>query len=227
MDPQTLMASSGTHTTPLNNLKLLQFKICIFGGKAVGKTSFSVQYVESHFVESHYPTNVQNEFTKLIRYKNNEYTLEIVDTAGQDESSMVNMRSLMGCKGIILCYSVVSRPSFELVRLIWEKIVDQVGNDDIPVVIVANKIDLRDKTNTKYRPDQIVTRVEGEQLAEELSGTIKTNSNGNGNKIKFGFIETSAKLNINIEEAIMLSLKKMEQKATNSFDGDDSKCVLM
>jgi GTPase SAR1 family protein len=41
-----------------------------------------VQFVDGHFVDSYYPT-IENTFSKLIRYKNQEYATEIIDTAGQ------------------------------------------------------------------------------------------------------------------------------------------------
>lgn len=47
-----------------------------------GKSSLAVRYVDGHFVESYYPT-IENTFSKEIRYKGQDYSTEIVDTAGQ------------------------------------------------------------------------------------------------------------------------------------------------
>ena len=41
-----------------------------------------MQFVDGHFVDSYYPT-IENTFTKNIRYKGQDFTTEIVDTAGQ------------------------------------------------------------------------------------------------------------------------------------------------
>jgi Ras homolog enriched in brain len=41
-----------------------------------------VQFVENHFVESYYPT-IENTFSKTIKFKGQEFTTEIIDTAGQ------------------------------------------------------------------------------------------------------------------------------------------------
>jgi GTPase SAR1 family protein len=38
--------------------------------------------VDGHFVESYYPT-IENTFSKVIKYKGQEYATEIIDTAGQ------------------------------------------------------------------------------------------------------------------------------------------------
>jgi GTPase SAR1 family protein len=45
-----------------------------------------VQYVEGHFVDSYLPT-IGNTFTKQVKYRNQEYTAEIMDTAGQASGS--------------------------------------------------------------------------------------------------------------------------------------------
>lgn len=41
-----------------------------------------MQFVDGHFVESYYPT-IENTFSKVIRYKGQDYATEIIDTAGQ------------------------------------------------------------------------------------------------------------------------------------------------
>ena len=81
----------------------LQRKVAVLGARNVGKTSLTVRFVESHFVESYYPT-IENEFTKIIRFRKHNYTLEILDTAGQDEFSLLNMQSLIG---VVSCYVIV------------------------------------------------------------------------------------------------------------------------
>lgn len=47
-----------------------------------GKSSLTVQYVDEHFVDSYYPT-IENTFSKIIKYRGQDFATEIVDTAGQ------------------------------------------------------------------------------------------------------------------------------------------------
>ena len=47
-----------------------------------------MQYVENHFVESYYPT-IENTFSKHTKIKNQEYSIEIIDTAGQVNDFMM------------------------------------------------------------------------------------------------------------------------------------------
>jgi len=67
-----------------------QRKIAIVGSRSVGKSSLTVQFVDGHFVESYYPT-IENTFSKVIKYKNQEYATEIVDTAGQVRETLMQL----------------------------------------------------------------------------------------------------------------------------------------
>lgn len=93
--------------------------------KKKGKSSLAVRYVDGHFVESYYPT-IENTFSKEIRYKGQDYATEIVDTAGQDEYSILNSKHFIGIHGYMLVYSVSSLPSFEMVQVIRDKILNHL-----------------------------------------------------------------------------------------------------
>jgi small GTP-binding protein len=58
----------------------------ILANHNLGKSSLTVQFVDGHFVESYYPT-IENTFSKVIKYKGQEYATEIIDTAGQVSSA--------------------------------------------------------------------------------------------------------------------------------------------
>ena len=76
-----------------------------------GKSSLTVQYVDGHFVDSYYPT-IENTFSKVIRYRNHDFAVEMIDTAGQDEYSILNSKHFIGIHGYMIVYSVVSKQSF-------------------------------------------------------------------------------------------------------------------
>ncbi len=101
-----------------------------------------MQYVDGHFVDSYYPT-IENTFSKTIRYKAQDFATEIVDTAGQvssvpcrtnacfslvsqDEYSILNSKHFIGIHGYMLVYSVSSLPSFEMVQVVREKILNHL-----------------------------------------------------------------------------------------------------
>lgn len=172
------------------------------GSRSVGKLSMTVRFVEDHFVESYYPT-IENQFSKIISYKNQEYAIEILDTAGQDEFSIMTEKHLIGIHGYHLVYLVTSRQSFELVEVIRDKILNSIGADSFPVVLVGNKCDL----NLQRQVDT----AEGEALAR---------------KFNCSFLETSVRDNVNIQKAFV-SLVDAIEKIQNPEAPKEEKCVLM
>ncbi|KAF2484694.1 small GTPase superfamily [Neohortaea acidophila] len=182
-----------------------QRKMAIVGSRSVGKSSLTVQYVDNHFVDSYYPT-VENTFSKMIRYKNQDYAVEIIDTAGQDEYTILNSKHFIGIHGYMIVYSVANKQSFEMVRIIRDKILNHLGTEGVPIMIVANKSDLR--------PEQRqVSAADGKKLADELG---------------CGFVEASARFNENVSKAFEGMIVEIEkgQEAGQPKEGN-SKCAMM
>jgi len=51
-------------------------------------------------------------FTKMLRVSGEEYQLELIDTSGQDELSIVSQSHSMNLDGYVLVYSVTSEKRF-------------------------------------------------------------------------------------------------------------------
>ncbi|GAA5857977.1 hypothetical protein JCM1840_000990 [Sporobolomyces johnsonii] len=150
-----------------------QRKVALLGSRSVGKSSLTVQFVDSHFVDSYYPT-IENTFQKIVKYKGQEFALDIIDTAGQDEFSILSSRHAVGLHGWILVYSVASRSSFEMCSIIREKILNFTGRDSVPMVLVGNKSDLAVQRQ--------VPREEGAALAASWGKTAFTESSARTNE---------------------------------------------
>ncbi|KAI6090832.1 rheb small monomeric GTPase [Hypoxylon rubiginosum] len=181
-----------------------QRKVAIVGSRSVGKSSLAVQFVDGHFVESYYPT-IENTFSKVIRFKGQDYATEIVDTAGQDEYSILNSKHFIGIHGYMLVYSVSSLPSFEMVQVIREKILNHLGTDWVPIVIVGNKSDLR--------PEQRqVSQDDGRKLSE---------------KFNCGWTEASARYNENVGKAFELLIAQVEKSQNPGEAANEGKCFVM
>jgi len=181
-----------------------QRKIAIVGSRSVGKSSLAVRYVDGHFVESYYPT-IESTFSKEIKYKGQEYATEIVDTAGQDEYSILNSKQVIGTHGYMLVYSVSSLQSFEMVQVIRDKILNHLGTDSVPIVIVGNKSDLR--------PEQRqVTPEQGKALAD---------------KYKCAWTEASARYNENVAKAFEMLIGEIEKSQNPTANSEGSKCIVM
>lgn len=64
---------------------------------------------------------------KTTRVKNQEYELELVDTAGQDEYSILSEPNYIKIHGYVLVYSITSSKSFEIIQIIHDKLLDMTG----------------------------------------------------------------------------------------------------
>ncbi|KAF8266848.1 small GTPase superfamily [Lactarius quietus] len=177
-------------------------KIAVLGSRSVGKSSLVVQFTENQFIDSYYPT-IENTFTKGVNYKGVEYECDIIDTAGQDEYSILNSKHAIGIHGFVLVYSVTSRNSFDMIQIVYDKIINFCGIKEIPCVIVGSKIDLSQRQ---------VQPAEGEELA-------KAN--------RAAWVETSAKNNINVAKVFELCLAEIERQAPTQTEPKASRCLIM
>jgi Ras family protein len=179
-------------------------KIAVLGSRSVGKSSLVIQFIENHFVESYYPT-IEATFSKSVSYKGTEYDCDIIDTAGQDEYSILNSKHAIGIHGYVLVYSVTSRNSFDMIQIVYDKIINFCGVNDIPCVIVGSKTDLT--SNRQVGPS------DGEELAKQIN---------------CAWVETSAKTNLNVAKVFELCLAEIEKRSPSSkVEPQTSKCVVM
>jgi len=162
-------------------------RIVVVGSRSVGKSSLTIQFVENHFAENYYPT-IENTFNKIIKWEGQEFSLEIMDTAGQDEYSLLNSRHAIGVHGYVFVYSITSKSSFDMIRLIRDKILNFGYTDNVPAVLVGNKSDLNIQRQ--------VSLEEGQLLANEW---------------KCSFTEASAKHNEGVTTIFNLMITETEK----------------
>lgn len=163
----------------------------MMGYRSVGKSSLSIQFVEGQFVDSYDPT-IENTFSKTTRVNSTDYEVKLVDTAGQDEYSIFPSTYSMDVHGYVLVYSITSSKSFEVIKLIYEKLLDVTGKVHVPLVIVGNKTDLH--------MERSVSSEEGKQLAQSW---------------KAAFLETSAKQNESVADVFHTLLMEIEKADGN------------
>lgn len=168
-----------------------QRKIAVMGFRSVGKSSLTIQFIEGRFVDSYEPT-IENTFTKSIKVRGQEYFVKLVDTAGQDEYSIFPHSYSMDIHGYVLVYSVTSSKSFEVIKLIYEKLLDMTGKVDVPIVLVGNKVDLH--------MERVISMEEGKRAADEM---------------KAAFVEASAKQNQSVTDIFTTILMEIEKAYGN------------
>ena len=172
---------------------------------------FSVQ-----FVEDYEPTKADS-YRKECEIDGEKCQADILDTAGQEDYAAIRDNYFRSGEGFLCLYSVTEPESFSAAQEFREQILRVKGEteENIPFILVANKVDLEDKRQ--------VSTEEGKARADEW---------------KVPYIETSAKTKQNIDKAfhdlmkIIQSHKKAEMKpggkpAKKEKKKKKKKCIIL
>ncbi|KAM9999662.1 hypothetical protein ACTFIZ_008139 [Dictyostelium cf. discoideum] len=181
--------------------------LCIMGDGGVGKTAVTIQFISNHFVYYYDPT-IEDSYRKQCLVDDQVYMLDILDTAGQDELTAMRDQWIRSCEGFVLVYSVTSRSSFDQIQFFREQIIRVLDSDDVPIMMIGNKIDLDDERQVTFQ--------EGKDLARCLG---------------MSFMEVSAKNRTNVEEVFnetvrIVKRKEDPQSHKPSKDSDSKKSLV-
>jgi len=173
-----------------------RFKIVMLGDGAVGKTAMTTRFTQNFF-EADYKRTIGADFAVKrmeIPDIDAKVTLQCWDLAGQPRFEFVRQGFYRGARGGLLLYDVTRRRTFLNIDRWKEEAFGNIGKE-IPIVLVANKIDLVDS--------RVVTKKDGKAYAKEHG---------------FIYVESSALTGENVEEAYVNLCKKMikESKASTS-----------
>eukprot|EP01095_Lingulamoeba_sp_RSL-Kostka_P005779 TRINITY_DN1754_c0_g1_i4.p1 TRINITY_DN1754_c0_g1~~TRINITY_DN1754_c0_g1_i4.p1 ORF type:complete len:170 (-),score=23.88 TRINITY_DN1754_c0_g1_i4:163-672(-) len=159
------------------------FRIGLFGDGGTGaKTTFIVKYVTGKYSETYDPT-IEDEFRKEVTIYGQEMVVSFLDTAGQEEYTVMRDQWIRSCDGFIVGYSITSMNSFHILEEFLTQIYlvkDLDREDSLPLIIIGNKCDEENK--------RCVTYEMGENFCK---------------KYNYQFFETSAKENINVSESVV------------------------
>ncbi|MHA1577166.1 MAG: GTP-binding protein [Candidatus Thorarchaeota archaeon] len=164
-----------------------RFKIVMLGDGAVGKTAMTTRFTQDFF-EADYKRTIGADFAvKRMELPDidSKVTLQCWDLSGQPRFEFVRQGFYRGARGGLLLYDVTRRRTFLNIDRWKEEAFENTGQE-IPIVVVANKIDLVDS--------RAVAKKDGKTYAKE-----------NG----FIYVESSALTGENVEEAYMKFCKKM------------------
>ncbi|XP_038648952.1 GTP-binding protein Rit1 [Scyliorhinus canicula] len=120
----------------------------------------TIQFISHRFPDYHNPT-IEDASKTQVRIDDDPAYLDIMDTAGQAEFTVMRDQYMRGGEGFIICYPITDRRSFQADAQFKELIYHVRHTFDIPVVLVGNKTDLE-----KYRQ---VPHEEGMALARDYN----------------------------------------------------------
>jgi len=122
----------------------------------------------------------EDNYQKRCVVEGEEVVLDVLDTAGQEEYKAMREHYMRGGEGFLLVFSITDRGSFEELRDFQQQILQVKDRDEFPMIICGSKCDLEFERQ--------VSASEGRALAERWGCR---------------YIETSAKMRINVDEAFM------------------------
>jgi len=172
-------------------------KMVVLGGGGVGKSALTIQFTQNLFVTEYDPT-IENSYRKQVALDDTYVMLDILDTAGQEEYSVMRGQYIRTGAGFILVYSVASKSSYQTVSELRKQILMIKERADYPIILLGNKADLDEQ-------DRRVTYEQGQELASSWV---------------CGFFETSAKTRLNVEESFDWLVRAMVKHAHKLKSGD-------
>lgn len=121
----------------MNNIKIVAV-----GDGAVGKTCLLYSYAHNIFPTDYIPTVFDNYRLNTF-FEDSPYTVDLWDTAGQEDFDKMRPLSYPKTDVFLVCYSVISLTSFSNVKYKWRYELKELANN-VPKILVGLKNDLRD-----------------------------------------------------------------------------------
>eukprot|EP00002_Diphylleia_rotans_P036682 TRINITY_DN8114_c0_g1_i3.p1 TRINITY_DN8114_c0_g1~~TRINITY_DN8114_c0_g1_i3.p1 ORF type:complete len:192 (+),score=42.49 TRINITY_DN8114_c0_g1_i3:1314-1889(+) len=151
-------------------------KFVAVGDGAVGKTSLLVSYCTNTFPGEHVPTIFDN-YAANVMVDGQVISMSLWDTAGQEDYSRLRPLSYPSTDCFIVCFSLMSRASFENIKTVW---IPELRHHmpRTPIVLVGTKADLRDEAQANQSNHKFIRTSEGQELAKQIgaSNYIETSS---------------------------------------------------
>lgn len=120
---------------------MMQKKICMLGGFAVGKTSLVRRFVSNVFSDHYHTTIGMTVEKKTVTVDDRDVTLMLWDLYGEDELQRVRDSYLRGSSGYILVMDGTRRTTLDTAFALQKVAANVVGA--VPFISIINKADIR------------------------------------------------------------------------------------
>ncbi|KAL4232604.1 hypothetical protein ACF0H5_007294 [Mactra antiquata] len=144
------------------------FRIVILGQNGVGKSALTVRFLTQRFIGDYDP-DLENTYTYTKNVQGENITLEIRDTAAQEENNKLEA-NIKWADAYVLVYSITDRCSFNecsRLKVLINSFSKRARNNSqsssscVPIVLVGNKTD--------RSRDRMITSAEGREKAQEMN----------------------------------------------------------
>ena len=118
--------------------------ISFTGAIGVGKTQLINSLVNGSYSTQYEPTIQETHSMKMVQ-GNNIFALTLVDTSGSPDYAKLVSTAIGSSDCVVVCYCPYVPKTYERVVQVVND-VREIG-DDIPIIVVATKMDLKDDKN--------------------------------------------------------------------------------
>ncbi|KAI6215955.1 hypothetical protein M3Y94_00445800 [Aphelenchoides besseyi] len=152
------------------------FKIVLIGDIGIGKTCVVQRFKNGTFIEKQ-GTTIGVDFTmKTVIIDGKRIKLQIWDTGGQERFRTITQSYYRSANGIILCYDITCRQSFDALHR-WIEDVSKFAVPNVAKILIGTKEDLTDQ--------RVVDADDGMNLCRSHN--------------MIDFMEVSSKNNVNVD----------------------------
>ncbi|KZV89486.1 hypothetical protein EXIGLDRAFT_838510 [Exidia glandulosa HHB12029] len=143
-------------------------KLVIVGDGACGKTSLLCCFALGEFPKEYQPTIFEN-YVAEIRLDGKPVQLALWDTAGQEEYERLRPLSYSKSHVILIAFAIDTPDSLENVTVKWIEEVRSICGQQVPVLLVGCKADLRPPPDAPPQIQaQYVQRADAEAVAQQI-----------------------------------------------------------
>ena len=133
-------------------------KIIIIGNQSVGKTNIVTRYVKGEFSEDYMITIGMDFLTCNLKSDDKIFKLRLWDTAGSEKFRSITKGYYSNTCCALIVYDITNQNSFDSVKQ-WIEDVKNYADKDTHLVLVGNKIDLKDQRK--------ISKEDGQNLATQ------------------------------------------------------------
>lgn len=119
---------------------MIQQKVCLIGGFAVGKTSLVSRFVHSIFSDTYLTTVGVKIDKKSVHLGDRQVELVLWDIYGQDDFQKLRISYLRGAAGYFLVVDGTRRDTLATALALHDEVERAIGR--VPFLLVLNKADL-------------------------------------------------------------------------------------
>eukprot|EP00123_Amoebidium_parasiticum_P013527 comp22009_c0_seq1/m.31865 comp22009_c0_seq1/g.31865 ORF comp22009_c0_seq1/g.31865 comp22009_c0_seq1/m.31865 type:complete len:208 (-) comp22009_c0_seq1:672-1295(-) len=171
---------------------LPEMKLLIVGPGGVGKSAITVQFIQSKFIEEYDPT-IEDSYRKQVTVDEKPVAINILDTAGQEEYSLLREQFMRTGNGFLCIFSITDAESLQSIETIHNQILRVKDKSWFPCVLIGNKADLEHDREVSTRDAQAVAE-----------------------RWKVPYLETSAKTRLNIDEVFFECVRLVRKAEENA-----------